>query len=169
MKFLLGLVIVAIMAVKVVSYAQTPSPLEIKKVESLPTGDFIPVEPVKEREATEIAVPEESIPVDTSNLIIYTSPNARIDIYDIHFVYRNPDANTADGWTLYEKYMDAVAKPIITNARADKDGVYETKLPKGSYAVGACDTHHRLGSTDIIKLDENLAIKEVELKNWGQK
>lgn len=157
------------MALKVTIYAQTPAPLEIKKAEALPTGD-VPVQSVsKEREGSKPSIPEEQIPVDTSNLIIYTAPNARIDVYDIHFVYRNPDANTADGWTLYEKYMDAVAQPIIRNARADKNGIFETKLRPGSYAVGVCDIHHRLGSTDIIKLEDNLEIKEVELRNWGQK
>lgn len=158
----------AILVATGISFAQTPAPLEIKKAESLPTGDFVPVEPEPEREANKADLPEEQIPVDTSNLIIYTSPGARIDIYDIHFVYRNPNANTGDGWTLYEKYMDAVTNPVVRNARADKDGMYETQLKPGSYAVGACDKEHRLGSTDIIKIDEKLEIKEIELKNWGR-
>lgn len=169
MKFLLGLAIVAIMTLKVMTYAQAPTPLEMKKAEPLPTGDFLPVPLENEKSAADVKVPEDQIPVDTSNLIIYTAPNARIDIYDIHFVYRNPDANLSDGWTLYEKYMDAVAKPIISNARADKDGIYETQLKPGSYAVGACDKHHRLGSTYIIKIGENLEIKEIELRSWGSK
>lgn len=112
--------------------------------------------------------PESHIPIKDSNLIIYSEPNVRIDIYEIRRKYRNPQAKVDDTyWPLYSRYIDIYTQLVVYNKRTDKDGIFEVKLPPGEYAVGACDLKHRLGHTDIFTLFETPQIQEIKLHKWN--